>query len=73
MWSDPQNPEFEWAHALCYTSPEGDILVFRRCPICGRFIQEGEAVLENGLGAVTFLGWICTRCGEINPDWDRTE
>lgn len=50
----------------------GMIQVIPKCPQCGRFIKAGE-VLMNGLGAVTFTGWLCGRDGEVQPDWDARE
>jgi ribosomal protein S27AE len=50
-----------------FESPEGEIVyVLRACPKCGRFIKDGQ-VLVNGLGGVELKGWICGRCGEVKP------
>ena len=47
----------------------GMLLVASKCPTCGRFIKEGD-VMINKLGDVILLeGWICSKCGEIKPNW----
>ena len=69
MWDEPHNPEWEWTSAYCFGE---DIIVFRRCPHCGRFMKCGE-VWGNQEGEVTALsGWRCSRCGEVTPDWTRS-
>lgn len=73
MYDEFNNPEWEWETAFCYGE---DIIVFRRCPKCGRFIKEGEAVWEypySDVGRVEFDGWACAHCGLIEPLWTRGE
>lgn len=51
-----------------------DILVFRRCPRCGRYLRftRTSRVIVNGLDEVVRLeGFDCVRCGAITPRWDR--
>lgn len=51
----------------------GMLLVYSKCSNCGRFIKEGD-VMINKLGDVKFLeGWICSKCGEIKPKWEWEE
>lgn len=71
---DFENPEWEYETAFCYGE---DIIVFRRCPRCGRFIKRGDAVIERPTGdiwggvKVEFPGWECSHCGPIEPLWTR--
>ena len=48
----------------------GEIYVIRLCPTCGRFIKTG-ILLTNLSGEVTLENWLCSKCGEVQPDWDR--
>jgi len=74
MWDEPSNPEFEWEHGRIYGE---DILVFLRCPKCGRFIKAQDEVIvrgpESDAARVEFPGWECKHCGPISPAWDRQE
>ena len=65
---DYQNPEWEYETAFGFGE---NLIVFRRCPKCRRFIKAGEAVLEYEDGRVAFVGWRCCRCGPIEPEWTR--
>jgi ribosomal protein S27AE len=56
---------------VAYEDPEGgEIYVIRLCPNCGRFIRKGE-LLTNLLGGVLLKNWMCKKCGEVQPLWDR--
>jgi hypothetical protein len=57
---------------VSYSSEEGDILVYARCPKCGRFLKHGQ-VSENMLGDVLLVGWMCKKHGEIRPHYERGE
>lgn len=46
-----------------------DVMVFRRCPECGRFISIGR-VLANMDGQIRTEGWFCTKDGEVQPHWE---
>lgn len=48
----------------------GEIYVIRLCPNCGRFLKVGE-LLINLLGGIKLTNWMCKKCGEIQPCWDR--
>lgn len=48
----------------------GTIGVYRRCPECGRFLKEGE-LLMNMAGEVKLKNWICKKHGEVKPYYDR--
>ena len=51
-----------------------DILVFRRCPKCGRYLRiaPDACVVETAAAGVTeFRGFECARCGEVKPAWER--
>lgn len=55
-----------------YGDCEGvEIVVFRQCPNCGRFLTTGK-VLQNKLCEVKLQGWFCSKCGEVEPEWMRT-
>lgn len=78
MWGEMSNPEFEYSTAYRYScGDDDDIIVFGRCPICGRFIAAGGGVREVSTGAprfatrMVFDNWSCSRCGPIEPHWDR--
>ena len=43
--------------------------VYGRC-FCGRYLKKGE-LLMNRMGNVKLKNWICNKCGEIEPYWDR--
>lgn len=51
---------------------ESDLLVYPRCPECGKFIKEGN-ILVNGLDEVKFTGWVCKTHGEVTPDYEYGE
>jgi len=55
----------------CYFSGEENetIGVYARCS-CGRFLKTGE-LLMNRAGETKLRGWICSRCGEVEPYFDR--
>ena len=64
--------DYEWGEKeplVCFDCREnGEAWVFRRCPNCGRYISEGK-LLTNGLGEIKLKGWICKKCGEVEPAW----
>jgi len=72
MW-EPEEVDFAQARVL--GSGDNAILVFKRCPKCGRYIRFGpEAcviVTQEG-DVVRFEGFECSRCGTIEPCWIRT-
>ena len=45
---------------------QGSVWVLRRCPNCGRFIKVGYLQI-NGLDEVRGKGWLCGKCGEVQP------
>jgi hypothetical protein len=47
----------------------GDLIVWRVCPYCGRYIKIGK-VFTNELGEVEADEWVCSKHGEINPSWE---
>ena len=49
-----------------------DIMVFRRCLKCGRFLTKGQ-VLSNALGHIKTTGWTCHTHGEVEPFWEWCE
>jgi uncharacterized OB-fold protein len=65
---------FEWNENTPFVSFEdfegGDIIVFPQCPNCGKFIKHGGCA-TNGLGEVRLYGWMCHKCGEVEPGWTR--
>lgn len=49
-----------------FYSDEDDILrVYARCQ-CGRYLKHGNVNLAM-TGHITMQGWICNRCGEVEP------
>jgi len=64
--------DYEWTEnepMVCfYCDEEGDAFVFRRCPLCGRFITVGTFQI-NGMGQARFVGWRCSKHGEVEPGW----
>jgi hypothetical protein len=57
-----------WTRYDC--GDDGDIVVYRRCPECGRYLKKGE-VLTNMAGDAKVKGWICKKDGEVEPFWTR--
>jgi len=56
---------FYWFDGITF-----DVLaVYRICPTCSRFIKKGKASV-NLLGNVKLEGWICGRCGEVEPSYE---
>jgi uncharacterized protein with PIN domain len=55
------------------TFKDADVFAFQRCPRCGRFMKTCDAgVIINGFEEVReFEGFICSKCGEMQPNWDR--
>ncbi len=49
----------------------GTIFAIRVCPNCGRFLKTGDLFTDQEGGHVEFKGWLCAKCGEVSPDWDR--
>lgn len=52
-----------------------DVLAFRRCPKCGRYlrISEEAIMIVNGLDEVIRIeGFTCSKCGDVEPSWMRT-
>lgn len=47
--------------------------MFPFCPECGRFVKTGELWTDREGGNVTLKGWICSRDGDVKPDWERGE
>jgi hypothetical protein len=57
--------------SVCFNDPEGgEIIVYRHCPDCGKFIKTGK-LFTNILGNVKLEGWICKKDGEVNPFYER--
>ena len=54
---------------VSYETYHGDIVVWRVCPNCGRFIKCGS-VYSNKMGEFKFEHWECAKHGEIKPSWD---
>lgn len=48
-----------------------DVVVRRQCPKCSRFLKAPESIKINGLGEVKTPKGNCSRCGEVELDWDR--
>lgn len=56
-----------------YTGYENtDVVVRRQCPKCSRFLKAPESIKINKLDEVkTPIIGNCSRCGEVELDWDR--
>jgi len=52
-----------------YGTDEGSVGVYARCE-CGRYLKHGQ-LLTNLAEEVKLTGWICSRCGEVQPLYDR--
>ena len=71
MWTDlPSEEAFAKLSVRFDCEGEGDVIVMRKCPECGRIIGKGE-VWENGLGEVTLKNWKCKTHDEVKPWWIR--
>ena len=56
----------------CFKGEADDefIYVYRRCPYCGRYLKEGD-LLMNLAGAIKLKNWTCKKHGEVSPYYDR--
>lgn len=71
-WSDYEPGEIDYEQGLIFGE---DIIAFRRCPTCGRYLRVADdaTVRVNGLeDVVGFEGFSCTQCGDVQPAWTRT-
>ena len=62
--------KIRFIHAAKYTSPNGEILVVTKCPLCGTYLELGT-VEESDVGDLKFSGFICAKHGEVFPIYDR--
>ena len=47
----------------------GTIAIYRVCPVCSRFITEGQ-IFTNLAGDVKLEGWVCKTHGDVKPDYE---
>jgi uncharacterized OB-fold protein len=61
---------FENEPGFIYSFEEfGELIVYTRCPECGRYIKKGEC-FANMLGEIRLTGWMCKKHGEVQPGWE---
>lgn len=75
---DPGERDFEQGVVFSFECIDGGgvdrVIVFRRCPKCGRYLRvhAKAAIIINGLDEVLGVtGFSCSRCGVVQPLWDR--
>ena len=55
-----------------FDTHDGPLWVVRQCPICGRFLKIGT-VITTWDGMAVLEGWLCSKCGEVKPEWGYNE
>lgn len=58
---------------VVFETAGSDLLVYPRCPECGRFLKKGIVETNWLTDDVRLTGWICKIHGEVKPDYEYGE
>jgi hypothetical protein len=64
------NDKSAWVSFYTDDEKTNEAFVYTRCP-CGRYLKHGEILYNPYSEEVKFEGWICRKCGEVEPYLSR--